>query len=57
MRTKGTHLYAKGHEWFIQPIKVKIGERCPKWQKNNKSSHGERLISNLLEFKEVEFIR
>ncbi|CAM4023253.1 DUF2726 domain-containing protein [Lederbergia lenta] len=57
MRTKGMHLCTRGHEWFIQPIKVKNGETCPKCKRKSKESHGANLITDLLEEKKIQFVK
>ncbi len=56
MRTRGMHLCHKGHEWFIQPIKVKNGETFPRCENKN-GSNGEKYITELLSSLKIEFIR
>lgn len=57
MRTKGIHLCSRGHEWFVQPIKIKGGETCPKCKKKYRESDGAKYITELLAEMRVEFIK
>lgn len=57
MRTRGLHLCNYGHEWLIQPIKVKNGETCPKCKKKFRESKGAKYITELLVQNEIEFIK
>ncbi|RCW63133.1 hypothetical protein [Saliterribacillus persicus] len=57
MRSKGLHVCSKGHEWRIQPIKVKEGEKCPKCKWHMKESNGAKFITNLLSELNIMFIK
>lgn len=57
MRTKSLHLCSHGHEWRIQPSKVKDGETCSKCKKKIWESHGAKYITELLVAHGIEFIK
>lgn len=57
MRTKSLHLCYRGHEWKIQPLKVKQGESCPNCKKTYRESNGAKLITEILVSNKIEFIK
>lgn len=57
MRRKGLHLCSRGHEWVIEPIKVKRGETCSHCKKKVRESNGAKFITNLLASQKIEFIK
>jgi hypothetical protein len=57
MRTKGLHLCGRGHEWLIQPYKVKEGESCPQCSKKFRESNMAKYITELLISNKIEFIK
>jgi|GEM_PF-5142992 len=57
MKRKSLHLCNRGHEWTVEPIKVKNGETCAHCKKEVRESHGAKFITNLLVSRNVEFIK
>lgn len=57
MRRKALHLCSRGHEWRIEPTKVKNGETCSKCEKKTRESNGAKYITELLVAQGIEFIK
>lgn len=57
MRKKALHLCDRGHEWTIQPLKVKNGEICSQCKMKIKESEGSKIITEVLTSNKIEFVK